>query len=652
MLLKWKMLLSKQEKGTITVYLVIVFTAILFFTGLFVDLARIKAAQNHLRRIADSSARSVMADYHTGLKSDYMLFGANRSDFAADFKKYATANLPDSSRGDFRLLDLRYEEGNIYLTRPVSRNEVLRQQILEAMKYRAPVDITRELIDKFRQIGDMARFFDVNNEKRKSYSNINEKLEGIHENNRSIKGLKSELREDKTELSNVKREITRLRNPDSGGDKERLGELIQRKARLEDEMAANRLAIAGEVDKTEIARNEIEQEIKKLEEFPDSDVYRNYGPAGSGAAVTGEETVNRGIGTFIDRLSLDFQGIDANVKQTREALESEARTQEADDSIFEKMGIEAATKAYERISAAAKTPVSPETGGTAQHAQQLQDEIEQYTSGTEGSPGTESTPGADELEALFSHEIIDGDVKRFEDKYGSRADSISGLFRKIFGIINVGERLTELRDEIYINEYVLTYFSFLTSRAKGSPPYHYRNTEAEYICYGTGMPMALAVSELYFTRFALDSAAYFAFSKAPADLLARTIYSLIMGALEAAADTYKLLIVQDSVPVASMFPDNPLEKTPPLNYKDHLRLFMLLHSDEEAKLGRIDELVRERSGIDTGELPTLADGYITVSVKMWFLPLAGFGNLKAGPFDTEIRDGRCYITKEVEFGYQ
>ncbi|MBU7007199.1 hypothetical protein Ga0451573_002139 [Peptococcaceae bacterium DYL19] len=638
--MKWKTLLAKQERGTITIYLVIVFTAILFFTGLFVDLARIKAAQNHLRRIADSSARSVMADYHPGLKSGYMLFGANRSDFAADFKKYVTANLPDSTRRDFRLLDLRYEEGNIYLTRPVSRKEVLRQQILEAMKYRAPVDITRELIDKFRQIGEMARFFDVNNEKRKSYSKINEKLTGIHENNLKIKGYKNELRENKTELINVKREITRLRNSESGGDKVRLGELMQRKTRLEGKMTASRSAIAGEVDKTEIARNEIEQEIKKLEEFPDAEVYRNYGPAGGGTAVTGEDMVNRGLDTFLDRLSLDLQGIDTNVTQTREALKSEARTQEADDRVFEKMGIEAATKAYERISAAVKTPVSPETGGTAQHAEQLRDEIEQYESGT------------DEIEALFSPEVIDGDVKRFADRYGSRADSISGLFRKIFGIINVGERLTELRDEIYINEYVLTYFSFLTSPPKGSPPYPYRNTEAEYICYGTGAPIALAVSELYFTRFALDSAAYFAFSKAPADLLARTVYSLIMGALEAAADTYKLLIAQESVPVASMFPDNPLERTPPLSYKDHLRLFMLLHSAEEAKLGRIDELVRERSGIDTGALPTLADGYITVSVKMWFLPLAGFGNLKAGPFDTEIREGRCYITKEVEFGYQ
>ncbi|WP_418792178.1 hypothetical protein [Phosphitispora sp. TUW77] len=637
-------LLLKKENGTITVYLVIVFTVILFFAGLFADLGRIKAAQNILRRIADSSTRSVLADYHTGLKNSYMLFGANESEFTADFEKYIAVNLPDISLDNFTLLDMRYEEGNIYLTRPVGRNEVLRQQILEAMKYKAPVEITRELIDKFRQVGEMARFFDVNNEKNKSCSIINEKLESIHENNRNIKDYAKELRENKTELANVKREITRLKKSDSDSAEDRLGELIQRKARLESEMAANRSVIAEEINKVEAARNEIEREIKKLEEFPDSDVYQNYGSRGSGVEVSGEEIVNRAMETFIDQASLDQRGIAAGVNKTRAALAAEIDDQETDDRIFEKIGIDAIAGAHERILAGKKVPVSPETVGTVQHAEKLRDEIEQYTSGTE--------KGADDIEALFSPEVIDGDIRRFEDEYGSRTDSISGLFRKIYGIINVGERLVELRDEIFINEYVLTYFSYMTTEPKGGPLYPYRNTEAEYICYGTKAPMALAVSELYFTRFALDSAAYFAFSKAPADLTARMVYSLIMGALEATVDTYKLLVSGESVPVASMFPDSPLEKTPPLNYKDHLRLFMLLHSAEKAKLARIDQLIRERSGIDTGKLPTLADGYITVSVKMWFLPLNGFSNLKAGPFGTVIRDGRCYITKRVELGYQ
>jgi len=124
-----------------------------------------------------------------------------------------------------------------------------------------------------------------------------------------------------------------------------------------------------------------------------------------------------------------------------------------------------------------------------------------------------------------------------------------------------------------------------------------------------------------------------------------------MGALEAARDTYKLAVDGESVPVASMSPDNPLEKIPPVNYRDHLRLFLLLHGDEKGKLARIAELIEKRSGVDTAGAFTLSNGYIEVSVKMWFLPLAGFKDLETGPFGTRVKNGRCYITKSVEFGY-
>jgi hypothetical protein len=129
------------------------------------------------------------------------------------------------------------------------------------------------------------------------------------------------------------------------------------------------------------------------------------------------------------------------------------------------------------------------------------------------------------------------------------------------------------------------------------------------------------------------------------------VYSVLMGAWEAARDTYRLTCDQASIPVASMSPGNPLEKLPPVNYRDHLRLFLLLHGDENGKLDRIARLVEARNTLDAGGLYTLADGYAEVSIGMWFFPLAGLDNLAHGPFGTSIRNGRCYISKSVEFGY-
>jgi len=78
---------------------------------------------------------------------------------------------------------------------------------------------------------------------------------------------------------------------------------------------------------------------------------------------------------------------------------------------------------------------------------------------------------------------------------------------------------------------------------------------------------------------------------------------------------------------------------------------MLLHSDEEGKLKRLMGVIRERDNIETREAFTLSDGSAIVSIKLWFLPLIGLKNAQNGPFQTEIRNGRCFINKYVEFGY-
>ena len=128
---------------------------------------------------------------------------------------------------------------------------------------------------------------------------------------------------------------------------------------------------------------------------------------------------------------------------------------------------------------------------------------------------------------------------------------------------------------------------------------------------------------------------------------------MVMGAVQASVDTYKLLAdVGNTVAVAEMVPDNPLKRLNlNLNYKDHLRLFMAFHRDENGKLGRIAELINSGSLVGDSGGYTLMDGSISISIKLWFLPLAGLSNLDNGPFDTQFRNDRCYITKRVEFEY-
>lgn len=557
-----------DQRGTVTIYLVIIFLAMLLFVGVFIDLSRIKIAQNQLRRAANSSARSVMADYNSGLKNDFGLFAVNSAEANKEMQKYINANIARPVKPVFDLLDFRYEGGNASFSYPLDSTPVLKQQILEAMKYRAPVEITTGLINKFRAIGQLAGFYDEGNEKRKSLSRVEERIENLHNSNLKIKEAKK------------REEINR------------------------------------EIEKSVRETDEIKLEIIKSEEERDLSIY-DFGNALQPAYKIEDETVINEFNQTRQRQKEEFTRIEAEIKQTKE-------------------GIHAASSSYQRTPEAE----NKENGRNPYYEQELRSQAEFYKA---------RDP---EISRYFSPEIIKGTRGDFEGTGGTKADGIAGFLKNIFIKLNGQEELLEIRDELYINEYALTYFSNLTSETKGGPEYPYRHTEAEYICYGGKNPKASAVAELYKTRFALDTAAYFAFSKAPADLIARTIYALIMGSLQASVDTCKMVISKEDVPIAAMVPDNPLEKLNlTLNYRDHLRLLLLLNSDENGKLARIAELIKERSGSEPAKLFTLVNGDAEVSVKLWFLPLAGFGSMDSGPFGTRIVNGRCFIKKRVEFGY-
>lgn len=625
----WKREVNSSQKGTITIFLSIVFFAMIILTGLFVDIARIKIAQNQLRRAVNASARSVMADYNVKLRSTYGIFGTGRRDFGRDFEKYMRANLSTAKQQDLNLLDIRYESGNIVLFYPLSSNEVIKQQILETMKYKAPVETGRELINKFMQLRNAAAFFEQSNENRKSLNRINKKTKSLHEYNRNIKKYGSELEKSKAELKDVNSRLKSEKDP------ERIRKLTKKSKRLEKRIVRLRNNIEGELHKARRAGMEIELELKKIKESDSREVYKdkdshnekpNVGTLKEKAEVR-KETQNR-----VDGVEKTLQGIKSDMASTTEALRKEINSNGAEHYIYSSMGIDSASKAYEQIKGywnktANPTPKEAEISNRSEELLRKHPEISRH----------------------FKKIPVTRSVKTFESTDAVKADKIAEFFGKVFEVINVDKKLEGARDEMYINEYILTYFSYLTSGAKGDITYPFTRTEAEYICFGK-KAMSRTVSELYFTRFALDSAGYFAFTKGIPELTMRTIYSLGMGAIQASIDTVKMVALNEPVPVVSVQPDNPLQNVT-LTYKDHLRLFLLLHSDEKTKLDRIKELIKARSSIESGDMYTNSAGAATISIRLWFLPITGLKNMEKGPFGSRVNNGRCYITKEVEFGY-
>lgn len=612
-----------EQSGAVTIFMVIVFFAMILLIGLFIDLARIKAAQNQLRRVVDASARSVLADYDTKLRTDYGLFGNKSKNYNRDFKKYVQVNLSSGRDQNLRLLDYRYENSNIVLWYPLGNPHVLKRQILETMKYKAPIEIIKALINKFIQFRKAALFFDQSNDQRKSLNLIEEKIAKIHQSNQKIKQSKDKLDKANDSLKNVKRDIR------SETNSQKLKELADKKSKLEKDMKKLGSDIDEELHKSKRAALELEIEIKKLEDAKPKDIFENHNSIEQNLALEDKpviENTRQRITTY--RTVAD--NIKVEIDKTRELIHKEASGKEISKNTLS-FGLESASKAYEEIKSRSNPTIDPQKQADLKNqSQQLQ---EQYP----------------ELARQFESLQIDTNIINFEKNEGNKADKIAEFLRNTFNLINVSENLIKSRDELFINEYVLTYFSYMTSSPRGAIQYPYRKSEAEYICYGENY-IPRVVSELYLTRFALDSAAYFAFTPNSPELVGRTLVSLVMGALQASIDTFKLIALNQTVPLASISPNNPFEEVT-LNYKDHLRLFFLLHSGEQAKLQRMIQIVKTRSGEQPENINTLSNGTATVSIKMWFLPLAGFKNLQHGPFGTRIVNGRCYISKDVEFGY-
>jgi hypothetical protein len=603
-----------EQKGSVTIYLGIIFMAMVLVVGLFIDLARIKAAQNQFRRTLNASARSVMANYDTRFRTNFGLFKLYKSD-NKEFQKYILTNVSSSNQQKNNLLDFRYEGSSFQLGRTLlddNDRRVLKQQILEDMKYRAPLELTRELIDKFMQIRNATAFYTDTNEKRKSINTVNDKFVSISENNKNIQTIKGQLSQNKTELKNTKDEI--------------------KKAQLASENGRLRSDIKSELDKVSRTRTEIDVELSKMEKTKTTRVFDNNNPAQQGLGVE-DGPVKQSVQDTVTRRKEDLNKINAEIKQSEAALKKEGKTEGVSPGLLTEIGINSADVVNESIN----QTVNAEAYRNPAVERKLRQE-------------------ASALQAVYSNissylnpVAVNGNRKGFEITDGPKADSAAKRLTDIFEIINVKERLIDLRDEILINEYALTYLSMLTDPRAGIFYPHWL-TETEFVCYGEKNPMVIAITDLYMTRFALDSMAYFAFSKLPPEPLQRTIYSLIMGALQAVVDTYKLVGAREAVPVAVMYPENPLANIT-VNYKDHLRLFLLLNSNEEGKLKRITHVITERGGVLPGDSKTWIKGRAETSIKMWFLPLAGIKNLSKGPFGTVIKNGRCYIAKEVEYGY-
>ncbi|WP_147423846.1 hypothetical protein [Cohnella endophytica] len=146
--------MKKSTSGTVTIYFVAATAAFVLLSALLIDFARIAAFRKQAELAAKSGIRSTLSSYDPLLYERYGLFIRGGEPANELFRQTLEGNVAKHAEGDFSYLDVEWGETEVTESRPLADHGVFRRQILEEMKYKAPIDLAIELTERFRGVSN------------------------------------------------------------------------------------------------------------------------------------------------------------------------------------------------------------------------------------------------------------------------------------------------------------------------------------------------------------------------------------------------------------------------------------------------------------------------------------------------------------------
>lgn len=210
--------LRKKIEGSVTIFLIIIMLPSFIFGGYLVDASRIEAAKNLISSAGDLSMNAVLSEYNENLyelygllataespnqmknqiemyfnnmlQSNSMLQGSDSAtvQLVRNLKSYLTDPSSDSFDNLIRLSSVNDLSISGVESSKITNPDVLKNQIVEFMKYRGPASMASGIITKFKTIGDVKKqsqamkkkieyedkVSDIGDECQKAYDAINE----------------------------------------------------------------------------------------------------------------------------------------------------------------------------------------------------------------------------------------------------------------------------------------------------------------------------------------------------------------------------------------------------------------------------------------------------------------------------------------------
>lgn len=594
-----------NERGSITMYALIALSALLLVFALLSDVVRAKAAVADAEEAARRAGRSMLSQFDT-LLLDYGLFGARWSEEGAGSVLSALTDADRRIHAGERF-SLYADSGARALssTEPLYHlgdHRVFQQQILERMKYVAGIEFGIEVTEKFakgrKQIEQAEQYAQLSDELEKlirrrgkalddawstASSMLNAALSGNA--NASLQPMLDELTRQLTEAERLNEDIRgslQAQQTEIG-----LPPITVYATTMFSEYKSRAGTVASLYAAWQTALREMEAMQREQAAAAASGAEESEDAAEARTRAM-EERARRAaaLRDQLYRYASEWRADRIEEESRRRQEEQEARRQEEEQKRSAQRELQNRVERMQEVC--------------------LPDYILDYHELTkaDGLMMKYKTYNEHASSGGIQEELQEDDAGQF-------------LFQALQLTKLIADAAVELRDEVYVNEYALTHFTYLTDSYEqnqlvtvhmGSRQSHrLQRQEAEYILYGLptcSLNIGAMQAELFALRTALrtvESLMKPNTAAAAASPWAVLLKALAEGAIAANRDLDALLR-GESVEL-------PVVKGMTMNYKDHLRLFYLLHSRDASVLSRMQALIEWNTGAD------LMERYTAVRVR-------------------------------------
>lgn len=725
----------KSKAGSVSIALVLLIAPLFTFHAALIDAARVKMAERQAETATKAALRSVLSAYDSSLRA-YGLFGLSYSseESAKLFKQVYEANLHANDSESFRLVEPLPFSESLKPLYTLGNRAVFERQLLEEMKYRAPVEFVLNVTDKLQKKSSAASMLngvsqfsqraeqieqlitERDSELDAAWANTQQMVEkaSIYKSYYAAKLARlNELRQliGLHDAEELKRSVQTLQ---AQADELRRA-ITERQATLAAMAQAGvqaveaLIAIQQSIQEMERRWNELYLKIQDLEQI--LRYIAEYTLLMSTTKMEAAQDQNvladmkRTIVEMLDRA----KALDGEIRTEAGSLPSEFGTDQEmangatmPDSYYLKFktgvgsisalynGFEAALAATtlwlgeNRFDSTRMEVLASSNAAYGQKAAQFageqrseeqkrsshqanvsnrkKEERKRYSEIWDQARKIWAECGVDSAAPYKVLETGDSAVgtiplfRKYTDynrvsgsssqSWGEMGDADQAL-KSTTSLINkllsgIASAAGHFRDELYINEFALTKYNYRTygkeTGPDGKPKPDYeasqrgghalQGQEAEYLLYGLDSCLknqSAAYAEMFALRLAVRTAEALMSPEAKAasmgNPLLMLLWALAEGAAKAFVDMTKLVNGEDVVVTS---------KAPPsltMNYKDYLRLFLLLHTKREPMIARMQSLVELNTGRDLTKTTVYMQAQTETKVRLLFMPYttAAFG---------------------------